>query len=147
MNESQFSRELRKSLNRYGWFIKMVGGMYMAPGIPDILGCVKGHFVGIECKQIRHRPKYKSSFIWNNLFPQAQMDNLMAIEEAGGKGWGIINFTFFNPQIALTLTTCSIPHMNSLTLNELENMLKVDKHLILTRLKGEWDVEKLFTFL
>jgi Holliday junction resolvase len=50
MKESQFCLELKKSLRKYGWFIKFHGGQFTEPGVPDLIGCIKGRFVAIECK-------------------------------------------------------------------------------------------------
>lgn len=33
-----------------GWYTKIWGGGYQKSGIPDIIACVKGHFITIEVK-------------------------------------------------------------------------------------------------
>lgn len=36
---------------RGGWCMKVHGGPYQPAGIPDIVGCFRGHFFGIEDKK------------------------------------------------------------------------------------------------
>ena len=47
-NESYHTRKLRKELERRGLFYKHHG--FMTAGISDLIGCVGGKFVAIECK-------------------------------------------------------------------------------------------------
>lgn len=147
MNENQFSRELRKSFEiHYGggaWVRKMVGGPFVTPGIPDLLGSIKGRFVGIECKQIKTCPKNKSSKVWDHIFTQAQIDNLSAIETAGGYARGIIDLTFLTPRKALVLAPISIIGLPIATLEDLNGLASARRQLFLTRTKGVWDVDKL----
>ena len=37
------------------YFYPMTGG-YGSSGVPDIVGCYKGHFFGIECKAGKNKP-------------------------------------------------------------------------------------------
>lgn len=39
-----------------GWYTKIWGGGYQKSGIPDILCCINGLFVGIEVKSTNGRP-------------------------------------------------------------------------------------------
>jgi hypothetical protein len=39
-----------------GWWVKIHGGPFQAIGIPDIVGCWKGRFVGIELKIPGEKP-------------------------------------------------------------------------------------------
>ena len=48
MNESQFQAKLVKDLNNHGWFYK--SSDRFRAGIPDVLGCYKGVFMGLELK-------------------------------------------------------------------------------------------------
>jgi Holliday junction resolvase len=72
MNEAQFCRELRKSLQPHGWFIKFHGGQFTEPGVPDIIGCIHGQLVAIECKLSNNKPS------------EAQLQQLQLIKQAGG---------------------------------------------------------------
>lgn len=147
MNENQFSRDLRKSFDIHysgnAWIRKMVGGPFVTPGIPDLLGVINGRFIGIECKQIKMCPKLKTSKIWDHIFTQAQIDNLFAIETAGGYARGIINFTFYSPQKAIVLTPASIKAFEIATLEDLEGLIASRHQMFLTRLKGIWNVDTL----
>lgn len=145
MNESQFSREIRKSLSQYGYFLKMVGSGFTVPGIPDILGCYRGKFIGIECKLIKSKPKHPESLLWSNLFSQAQIENLQAIKDAGGVSYGIICILF--KQQAIILAPGAIRSMNKVILEDIEGLLLQRKVMVLNRKYGIWDVEKLFPTL
>lgn len=50
--EKNFENRVKKYLKDQGaWFIKYWGGAaFTKAGVPDILACVEGHFVGIELK-------------------------------------------------------------------------------------------------
>lgn len=55
-----------------GWYIKIWGGGYQKSGIPDMLICVKGVFIGCELKAPNGTP--------SNL----QIYNMRQIDQAGG---------------------------------------------------------------
>lgn len=58
-----------------GWIIKYwAGAKYTKKGIPDLLACVNGYFLGIEDKGDNGRPK------------MLQLKNLEWIDRAGGFG-------------------------------------------------------------
>jgi len=81
-NESEQTRALRKLLLKYGfYFIKIVQQGYTERGIPDLLGCVDGIFVGIEVKIKRERVI---------LYTDHQRFHLMNIRIAGGIGVGVV---------------------------------------------------------
>ncbi len=147
MNESDFSRELRKSLeSRGGYFIKMVGGPFVTPGIPDIVGCFKGRFIGIECKQIKTAPKSKKAILWKNIFSDMQIKNLQRINETGGVGVGVIYLAYKKPRIAICLNVASILNLQIATVESIEGLLvlQVMKKFILTRKPGGiWDVSSI----
>lgn len=50
MRESEFQTRLLKKLRKRGLFYKIWGGGFQQAGIPDIIGCYKGIFLGIELK-------------------------------------------------------------------------------------------------
>lgn len=149
MNESQFSRDLRKSIEsacgQDAWIRKMTGGPFVTPGIPDLIGCIGGKFIGIECKQIKTKPVHKTSKIWDQLFSQAQIDSLLAIKLSGGCAWGIINLAFNNPQTALILPADKIQTFNTATLSALDELIKTEK--VLTRIKGVWNFNPLYLLM
>lgn len=49
--ESRLSRDIIKALRMEGWFaFKVHGSEYMMAGLPDIVVCAEGHFIGLETK-------------------------------------------------------------------------------------------------
>ena len=59
-----------KERNVYYFF--PVAGAYTSIGVPDIVACIKGRFVGIECKAGTNRPT------------ELQLRNLESIRDNGG---------------------------------------------------------------
>ena len=74
--EKQFEQRVKKFLEEQGaYFIKYWGGgQYTKAGIPDVLACVNGMFMGVELKAPRGKPS------------ELQLHNLKKIDEAGGFG-------------------------------------------------------------
>ena len=74
--EKIFENRIKGFLKEQGcWHIKYWGGAaYTKSGIPDILACCKGSFLGIEVKAARGRPS------------ALQLYNLRKIDESGGYG-------------------------------------------------------------
>lgn len=72
--EKTFENKIKKYLDARGaWFIKYwAGAQYTKSGIPDILACVNGYFVGIEVKAQNGKPS------------ELQLHNVRKINEAGG---------------------------------------------------------------
>jgi hypothetical protein len=62
--------EFLKAMGAY-WFYPVTGG-YGKSGVPDIVGCWRGQFFGIECKAGRNKPT------------ALQLKNLKEIQDAGG---------------------------------------------------------------
>jgi Holliday junction resolvase len=62
-----------KERNVYYFF--PVAGAYTSIGVPDIVACIKGRFVGIECKAGTNRPT------------ELQLRNLESIRDNGGHAW------------------------------------------------------------
>lgn len=46
-----------------GWWTKIHGGEYQEVGLPDIVGCYKGRFVGVEVKMPGGKPTARQRFI------------------------------------------------------------------------------------
>lgn len=74
--EKQFENKVKKFLEEQGcWFLKYWGGAtYTKAGIPDLLVCCGGHFLGVELKAPNGKPS------------PLQIHNLKKIHEAGGFG-------------------------------------------------------------
>lgn len=73
MSEKAYENKLKASLKSSGaYFVKYFGCAFSASGVPDILACVNGRFLGIEVKAVTGRPS------------PLQLHNLKAIDAAGG---------------------------------------------------------------
>jgi hypothetical protein len=72
--EKNFENKVKKFLKEKGcWILKYWGGAaFTKSGIPDLLVCCKGHFIGVELKA----PKGKPSDL--------QIYNLREIDKSGG---------------------------------------------------------------
>ena len=72
--EKSFENKVKKFLENEGcYFVKYWGGgQFTKAGIPDLLICCNGHFLGVELKA----PKGKPS--------ELQLWNIKKIKEAGG---------------------------------------------------------------
>lgn len=59
MNETPFKEMVEEWLDQnHNWYIKYwAGARYTKEGIPDILACINGRFVGMELKGTDGRPK------------------------------------------------------------------------------------------
>lgn len=52
MSESRIVRKILKTLKKRGGFWRKIhGGPFQESGLPDIIGCYQGKFVGFEVKQ------------------------------------------------------------------------------------------------
>ena len=73
--EKNFENRLKKFLeDEHCWFVKFFANAYTKSGVPDILCCCNGYFIGIEVKA----PKGKPS--------ELQKWNIDKIAEANGIG-------------------------------------------------------------
>lgn len=71
--EKRVKNAVVKTLKEMGCYYTFpVTGGFGRSGVPDIIGCYKGTFFGIECKAGANKPT------------PLQMKNLLQIEEAGG---------------------------------------------------------------
>lgn len=72
--EKQFENKIKSYLTTRGaWFVKYwAGAQFTKSGIPDILACVNGYFVGVEVKAQNGKPS------------ELQLHNVRKINEAGG---------------------------------------------------------------
>ncbi|MFR9293585.1 MAG: VRR-NUC domain-containing protein [Turicibacter sanguinis] len=76
MREKSFENKVKKFLKEQGcYFIKYWGGgIFTQEGVPDLLVCCNGHFLGIELKSPTGTPS------------ELQKYNIQEIRKAGGKG-------------------------------------------------------------
>lgn len=72
--EKQFENKIKEFLKTLHntWFFKHWAGAYSPSGIPDLIACVNGRFVGIEVKATNGKPS------------PLQIRNLNLITVAGG---------------------------------------------------------------
>lgn len=71
--EKTFENKVKKFLDSQGaWYVKFFANSYTKSGIPDILACVNGYFVGVEVKAPNGVPS------------ELQKYNVQKIREAGG---------------------------------------------------------------
>lgn len=75
--EKLFENKIKRWLKDHGcWFVKYWSdGKFTQNGVPDILACVGGCFVGIEVKASNGRPS------------ELQLYNIRQIRKAGGYAW------------------------------------------------------------
>ena len=93
-NETKIQRQVQDYLKSIGAYrFKVHGSIYMRAGIPDIICCYKGRFIGIETKdgdntaselQLAHGRQIKKA---GGLFTVAY--SVEDVKEAF-KGWGLI---------------------------------------------------------
>ena len=73
MREKLFENKIKKYIEaKGGWQVKFFANKYTKSGIPDILACINGYFVGIEVKSDKGSPS------------ELQLHNVRAIRRAGG---------------------------------------------------------------
>lgn len=71
--EKIFETKVKDFLKSEGaWFVKFFANAYTQKGIPDVLACVNGYFVGIELKAQNGKPS------------ELQKHHIKKIREAGG---------------------------------------------------------------
>lgn len=72
--EKTFENKVKKFLESEGcWFIKYwAGSQFTKAGVPDILACVNGYFVGIEVKAQNGKPS------------ELQLYNIQKIRDSNG---------------------------------------------------------------
>ena len=71
--EKTFENRIKKYLTEKGiWHVKYFANGFTKSGIPDILACANGHFLGIEVKAENGKPS------------QLQIYNIEKIRESGG---------------------------------------------------------------
>ena len=115
--ESKVKKKVVDVLKQYGaYFFYPVTGGYGRSGVPDIVCCWKGRFIGIECKTKGNVPT------------QLQMKNLLEIVEQGGVSL-IIDETGIG-MFALLMDTWD------------QGVIPFGYISELTEIKMDWDAEK-----
>jgi Holliday junction resolvase len=50
--EKHIENQIKRYLDNLGvWYMKVHGSMYQKSGVPDIIACINGTFIGIEVKR------------------------------------------------------------------------------------------------
>lgn len=81
--EKQFENKIKDFLETEGcFFVKFFANMYTKKGIPDILCCCNGYFVGIEVKADGGKPT------------ELQLKKCREIRNAGGFAWVVYPSAF-----------------------------------------------------
>lgn len=66
--EKTFENKVKKFLEEQGaWFVKFFANRMTREGIPDILACVNGYFVGIEVKAQNGKPSELQKYHCNKI--------------------------------------------------------------------------------
>jgi hypothetical protein len=66
--EKNFENRLKKFLEDEGcWFVKFFANAYTKTGVPDILCCCNGYFLGVEVKAPNGRPSELQKMNINNI--------------------------------------------------------------------------------
>jgi hypothetical protein len=66
---------LKNTYGRHFWCVKIWGNPYMKPGVPDVLCCIRGHFIGLEFKDPDKKPR----------IGHRQAEQILEIQAAGGR--------------------------------------------------------------
>ena len=76
--ETQFQKKLMETLDKIGCYVVKYNASGISKvGVPDVLVCYKGLFVGIECKRD------------DGIISDIQQWNINQIRNSGGKAWCI----------------------------------------------------------
>jgi len=52
MREKNIENQIKRYLDRLGcWYMKVHGSAFQKAGVPDLIACIGGRFVGIEVKR------------------------------------------------------------------------------------------------
>ena len=62
--EAKVGKKIREYLTAHGAFVfKVHGGPTMMAGLPDLIACVDGRFVGIEVKMPGNKPSKRQLYV------------------------------------------------------------------------------------
>lgn len=66
--EARITKAIRLHLESIGAFVfKVHGGPQMMAGLPDLIACYKGYFIGIEVKQPGNGPSERQKFVMQQI--------------------------------------------------------------------------------
>ena len=83
--EKNFENKIKNMLRNEGaYFVKFFANAYTKSGVPDILACVNGYFVGIEVKAENGHPS------------DLQIYNIEHIRRSGGFGFVVYPSGFYD---------------------------------------------------
>jgi len=92
--EAKVKRQVTRQLDAMGayYFYPVTGG-YGKSGVPDIVGCYKGSFFGIECKAGKNKPTLLQDRNLKEIRKAGGIDMVVNEDNAGGVGellvsWG-----------------------------------------------------------
>ena len=92
--EAKVKKQVTRQLDDMGayYFYPVTGG-YGRSGVPDIVGCYKGSFFGIECKSGKNKPTPLQDINLKEIRKAGGMDMVVNEDNAGGVGellvsWG-----------------------------------------------------------
>ena len=92
--EAKVKKQVTRQLDDIGayYFYPVTGG-YGRSGVPDIVGCYKGSFFGIECKAGKNKPTPLQDINLKEIRKAGGMDMVVNEDNAGGVGellvsWG-----------------------------------------------------------
>lgn len=91
MKENVFTREIKNSILRSDWAEHPIPSTYGGNGLPDIIACFRGRFVGIENKLVTEFPKNPTIGMLRHKFTRIQEIRANDIIKAGGIAFGLIN--------------------------------------------------------
>lgn len=131
MLESAFRAELKKSYEAYygpGCFSISFPSMYIPGGVSDLILCVKGRFIAVECKLVNKLPKRKDTNMLKYGFTPIQSAYAKKVREAGGIALGAI---CVRPLMITVVTELVVPEF---ALYETE----VHEYKTLLRVGGLW---------
>ena len=96
--ESKVKAKVKDILERSGayFFMPPMNG-YGASGVPDIVACLNGRFIGVECKANGNKPT------------KLQMKNLEQIRDAGGWAFVVDETSIGLFAMSLSITPKGIP--------------------------------------
>jgi len=134
--ESRVSETIKADLIQRGWF-KKLSDRYQV-GLPDIIGCMHGKFIGIEVKSVAEiAPEGLCPRMSEHTFSPKQVRELTRINEAGGLGIAVVackdKLMYFHPHL--------INEHGQVNAN---NALVVGHYV--NKEKGRWDMGKILEY-
>ena len=157
MNETTFSRQVRKSLEaKFGdkcYLKKIVGNGMMGEGTLDMMGSINGKFVTIESKLIRKLPKRDDTEIGIKFTPN-QILNAKQAAVSGGAACGLVYL--LEHKAAIIVPWTQMEEANTFTLNYIKEAYLSDVNsvkelcsnfLIYREPHDMWDIKNLIAYL